>query len=110
MRSESCVLVVTTFPDIETARDIAKILVEERLVACVNLIPQMESIYLWKEGIHNSHEVGGLMKTMESRVSVLETRLCQLHPYELPELIVLPVKGGLPAFLDWVSASVKREG
>lgn len=100
-------LVLTTFPDIETARSITKVLLEERLVACVNLIPQMESVYRWKGIIQHSSEVGGLIKTIESRVPALEKLLCQLHPYELPELIVVPAKGGLPAFIDWVVAAVQ---
>ena len=90
-----------TAPSLEVAETIARQLVEEELAACVNLVPQILSIYRWKGEICRDSEV--LMVAKTARAQDLISRLPQLHPYEVPELIVLPVEAGLPAYLNWVA-------
>jgi periplasmic divalent cation tolerance protein len=95
---------LTTAPDAEVAARIARALVEERLAACANLVPQLRSIYRWQGRVEDASEVLMLIKTRADRVAALAERLRALHPYELPELVVLPVAAGLDAYLDWVRA------
>ena len=97
------VLVLTTVPDDESAETIARTLVEERLAACVNLLPPMTSIYRWKGAVERDTERQMVMKTTGALVPALERRLKELHSYELPEFIVLDVAGGSDAYLAWVS-------
>ena len=104
--SESVLVVFATFPDAETARGIAKKLVEEQLAACVNLIPQIESIYRWKGAVETADEVLALIKTTASGYPKLEARIRELHAYEVPEIIALDASAGLPAYLNWVRESV----
>ncbi|MDP2344658.1 MAG: divalent-cation tolerance protein CutA [Deltaproteobacteria bacterium] len=93
---------MATFPDDAVADRIARVLVEEALVACVNLLPPVRSIYRWKGAVETAPEVLVMMKTRSSNVDVVAARLKALHPYEVPELIALPVVAGLPAYLQWV--------
>ena len=95
---------LSTAPDAETAARIARTLVQERLAACVNLLPGVRSIYRWQGAIEDAAEVLLVMKTRAERVEALAERLRALHPYELPELVVLPVAGGSSGYLDWVLA------
>jgi periplasmic divalent cation tolerance protein len=95
---------LTTAPDAEVAVRIARALVEERFAACANLVPQVRSIYRWQDRVEDDSEVLLVIKTRADRIDALAERLRALHPYELPELIVLPVEGGLAAYLDWVCA------
>jgi periplasmic divalent cation tolerance protein len=76
--------------------------VEERLAACANLIPGVESIYRWQGKIEQNPEVAALFKTTEAGRARLETRLKELHPYELPEILLFRPEGGLPAYLRWI--------
>jgi len=100
------VLVLTTVPDDERAEVIARTLVVERLAACVNLHGPMTSVYRWKGAIERDAERQVIIKTTRERLAALEARLTALHPYELPELIVLSVEGGSAAYLAWVSEEV----
>ena len=95
-------LILCTFPDADQARAIGTTLIEEQLAACVNLIPGVESIYRWQGAMETSAEVLAIFKTTLSAYPAFETRLRTLHPYEVPEIIALPVSAGLPAYLDWV--------
>ena len=99
---DSPVVVFCTFPDAETARRIATELVERRLAACVNLLPGVESIYRWDGKTERANEVLGLIKT--ARYTDLEPALKELHPYDVPEIIALPVSAGLPDYLEWLAA------
>jgi periplasmic divalent cation tolerance protein len=96
-------LAISTFPDAETADRIAQILVEEKLAACANLIPGIHSVYRWKEKLETAGEVLVLFKTTRDRQAALQKKLRSLHPYEVPEIIFVPVDGGLPAYLSWVA-------
>ncbi len=99
-------LVFSTAPDEEVARSLAQALVEERLAACVTALPGASSTYSWQGRMETSSEVQLLIKTSKSRLAGLEQRLCALHPFEVPELLAVEVVGGLPAYLDWVCASL----
>ena len=102
MESDEVLLVLSTFPDVETAKRIGTALVTENLAACVNILPGVESIYRWKGQLEGGAEVIAFLKTTKGRFAALQSKLCELHPYEVPELIALPVTAGLPAYLQWV--------
>ena len=93
-----------TAPDAETGARIARALVEERLAACVNLVPGIRSIYRWEGAVEEDAEVLLVVKTRADRAGDLASRVAELHPYDLPELVLLPAVGGSPAYLDWVRA------
>ena len=97
-------IALATAPDAEVAARIARALVEERLVACANLVGSVRSIYRWQGRVEDADEVMLVLKTRADRVGALAERLRALHPYDLPELVVLPVEGGLAPYLDWVRA------
>ncbi|MFT4548082.1 MAG: periplasmic divalent cation tolerance protein [Verrucomicrobiales bacterium] len=98
------ILVLATFPDIEKARQIGTALVEKQLAACVNLIPNVESIYRWEGKVETASEVQALIKTTSDRYPELEKAICDLHPYEVPEIIAVEIAAGLPAYLRWVES------
>ena len=106
--SEESILVLSTFPDAGTARRIARVLIEERLAACVSLLPQVESIYRWQGAIETAAEVLALIKSNSWKYQLLESRIRELHPYELPEIISLRIDSGHVAYLDWIGQSVTR--
>lgn len=91
-----------TAPDAEVAARIARTLVEEHLAACVNLVPGVRSVYRWQGQLQEDAEVLLVVKTRADRVAALAERLRAVHPYELPELVALPVADGLQPYLDWV--------
>ena len=93
---------LTTCPDEGTARRIASALVDERLAACVNVIPDLTSVYRWEGVVETASECLLLVKTRRERLEDLRRRLEELHPYDLPELVALPVEGGSSAYLRWV--------
>jgi len=96
------VLVYCTCPDTDTAQHIARALVDRQQAACVNIIPGLRSIYRWKGKIHDDSECLLLIKTRESHVQSLTESILSLHPYELPEVIAVPVVAGHAPYLDWV--------
>ena len=98
----------STFPDIETARRIAQELVTERLIACANLIPGVESIYRWEGDIENASEVLVFFKLTTEGYTAFQEKLHTVHPYDVPEIICLQVADGLPHYLQWVSACCSR--
>ena len=99
-------IVFTTVALHETALTIARTLVEERLAACVNVSPAVESVYWWEGKLDQSLEYVVMMKTTAGKIDALRERLSKLHPYELPEFIVLPVEAGSDAYLNWIRDSV----
>ena len=104
-----CRLACSTFPEIETARRIARQLVTEKLAACANIVPAVESIYRWQDKIENSSEVLVFFKTTATRYAAFQDRLKALHPYEVPEIICLRIAAGLPEYLRWVEAGCAPE-
>src|SRR3954469_18122337 len=101
--ADEVLLALSTFPDLDTARRIVRALVEARLVACGNIIPQVESIYRWRGEIETSNEVVALFKLPAKTYSAFESKLKELHPYEIPEIVALDVARGLPEYLRWAA-------
>ncbi len=99
-------VVLTTAPD-AAAEELAAKLVDERLVACANLIPRVRSIYRWEGTVRRDDEVLLLMKTTVDALDRLRDRLVALHPYDVPEVLVLAPTGGLEAYLSWVRDEVE---
>ena len=99
-----------TCPDEASARRIATRLVEERLAACVNLLPRVHSVYRWHDVVEHADEVLLLVKTTRAALPALQARLQALHPYELPELLAVECAGGLPAYLAWIADNVQVAG
>jgi periplasmic divalent cation tolerance protein len=100
------VVVLITAPDEERAAAIARTLVEERLLACANLVPRIRSIYRWEGKVCDEPETLLVCKTTRARMEALAARLPQLHPYQVPELLELPVQGGSEKYLAWLEGSV----
>ena len=96
-------LVMTTLDDPAVADRLAGMLVEQRLAACVHILPAGRSVYLWKGNIEIDTEVTLLIKTSAARRDELQARLAEQHPYETPEIIALPIAAGLPDYLDWIT-------
>lgn len=96
-------LVITTCPDNELAEAIARTLVEERLAACVNVLPGVRSVYRWHGKIEHASEQLLLIKIRTADYPAVEQRIRQLHSYELPEVVALPIVEGLPAYLAWLA-------
>ena len=100
---EKIVLALSTFPNPETAREISNQLMSGSFAACANILPAIESIYRWKGEIETGNETLVLFKLSENRQSAFQDKLRSLHPYDIPEIIFVPVAGGLPDYLKWVS-------
>ncbi len=100
-------LVITNLPDRDSAARLAHALVEKRLAACVNVLSPCRSIYRWKGKTEDTEEFPMLIKTARSRYPELEAAIRAGHPYELPEIIAVPLAGGLPAYLEWVEAQTR---
>jgi len=97
------VVIYSTIDNIKQAKKIAKTLVEEKLAACVNIIPNIHSIYRWKGKIENGNEVVLIAKTSENMVKNAIKKIKSIHTYELPDIIVLPVIDGLKEYLDYIN-------
>jgi periplasmic divalent cation tolerance protein len=95
-------LVITNTPDRAAAERIAEALVTARTAACVNILPGCTSVYRWRGKLERADEVPLLIKTTRAAYVRMEAELRKLHPYEVPEIVALPVSAGLPAYLDWV--------
>ena len=95
-------VVLVTAPDREVALQLARTLVEERLAACVNVVPGVASVYRWEGAVEQDEEILLVAKTRADRVTDLATRVRDLHPYDLPETLALPAAGGSEPYLSWV--------
>ena len=104
---KDAVVVLITTPTSEGAAEIARALVQEGLAACGNVVPAIRSIYRWAGEIHDDAEALLVLKTERRLVSAMKERLPVLHPYQVPELLVLPVEDGLGPYLDWIARSVR---
>jgi len=103
---EEVLLVLTNLPDRDSANRMAHNLVENHAAACVNILPECSSVYRWQEKIENASEITLLIKTTRSAYPRVEDLIRSHHPYELPEIIAVPVAAGLPAYLHWVAQEV----
>jgi periplasmic divalent cation tolerance protein len=106
MTDPSVVAVLTTLPAASDAAVFARTLVEEGLAACVTVLEGARAVYRWEGTVHEDREQQLIIKTTTAGVAPLEARVRSLHPYEIPEFIVLPVTGGSAAYLAWVTGSV----
>ena len=107
MTATDAYLVITNLPDRESAGRLAHLLVEKRLAACVNILSPCRSVYRWKGKTEDAEEIPMLIKTARDRYAELEAAIRAAHPYELPEIIAVPLAGGLPAYLEWVEAETR---
>ena len=103
--AEEVLLALCTFPDAETARRIARELVELRLAACGNVLPQIHSVYRWQGKVETAEESLAIFKLPARSYAEFETKLRSLHPYDVPEIIAFAVDKGLPDYLRWVIES-----
>jgi periplasmic divalent cation tolerance protein len=102
-------VVFVTVGNADAAAAIAKKLVEERMVACANLVPRIRSIYRWKGEIYDEEEYLLIMKTRSSLVPALTMRVRELHSYEVPEIIAVSIEEGLPEYLNWVMENTRED-
>ena len=100
-------LVLTNLPDRAAAERLADLVIEKRLAACVNILAPCRSVFRWKGAVQHDEEHPMLIKTTAERYPALEQALREGHPYELPEIIAVPIERGLPAYLAWVAAETK---
>lgn len=106
---EQPILVLTNLPDAAAAKAIARQLVEMRLAACVNMLPQVQSIYQWNGAVEEANEITLLIKTTQGRYADLEASIKAAHPYDVPEIIAMPIVQGLPQYLDWIANETKKD-
>jgi periplasmic divalent cation tolerance protein len=107
MKEIDILVVLSTFPNAETAAGIGRILVDDALAACVNIVPGIRSIYAWNGEVRDETEVLMVMKTTAGRFPDLRERLLALHPYDVPEIVALNAAGGHHAYFDWVAAATR---
>lgn len=100
-------IVLVTAPDLKTARALAKVALQAKLIACANLVPKLESHYRWQGKIESGAEVLLLLKTPKSKLAALEKLILARHPYDTPEFLVLPVSAGSVRYLDWLAESCR---
>ncbi len=105
--ASSPVVVLVTWPATRPAEDLARRLVEHGLAACVNVLPEMQSIYRWEGAVQQDAERQLVIKTTADRLEALEAAITAQHPYEVPEFLVLPVTGGSDRYLDWLRSSTR---
>lgn len=103
------ILVISTLPDRAHAEKLAHVLIEQQLAACVNILPGATSVYRWQGKVETANETIVLIKTTIARYPALETVIKAHHPYELPEIIAVPVNAGLQAYLGWVQAATSAQ-
>lgn len=101
--TKPAVLVMVTAPTLRESKRLAKVLITERLAACVNISPGWQSVYRWQGKIEESSEHLLLIKTLRARLSGLIRRVLVLHPYAVPEIIAFPIRAGNPAYLSWLT-------
>lgn len=103
-------VVYCTFPDAAVAAEIASALVAERLAACVNLVPQIRSIYRWQGEVHDDPEVLAIIKTTPERFAELRDAVVARHPYECPEVVAVAIADGHSDYLSWIAEQTRRPG
>jgi periplasmic divalent cation tolerance protein len=104
--NEQYLLILSTCPDKETAIRVANTLVSKRLAACVNILPKLTSVYHWQGQIEASEEHLLLIKSTRTAYDEVESAICETHPYELPEVVAVPLIAGLESYLAWIGDNV----
>ena len=107
MSLADALVVLTTLPNADAAAALAKTIVEERLAACGNILPAVRSIYRWQGKTQDEPEVLVVLKTQRALFEPLRARIVQLHPYEVPEVIALPIAEGHQPYLDWIASETR---
>ncbi len=102
--------ILLTAPDVDVAERVGRALVEERLAACANIVPGVVSLFRWEGEVQREAEVLVIVKTTDERVEDVRARVVELHPYQVPEVLVLPVLAGHAPYLDWVRGEVTGRG
>lgn len=106
---QPAIFAYVTAPDHETAVRIGRAIVEDRLAACANVIDGMTSIYRWNDQIEQSAEVVLILKSTEDLTASLTERVCELHPYDCPCVVTIPIQGGQADFLEWITQETKKD-
>jgi periplasmic divalent cation tolerance protein len=99
-------VVLVTFPDADAALDVAKTLLNEKLAACINILPKMQAVYCWKDELRVDSEVQMVIKTTKDKFEQLNERICQIHSYEIAEVIALDIQQGNAPYLNWIKESL----
>lgn len=106
---DKVIVILTNLPDREAALRLARELIAQRLAACVNVLAECSSVYRWKGEVENAAEVPVLIKTRAARYAEVEAAIRALHPYELPEIVAVPIERGFPDYLEWINAETVTE-
>ncbi len=107
-KPDDVLLVITHLPDRDAADLLARALIEESVAACVNILGACASVYRWQGVVEHAEEIPLLIKTTVARYAALEATIRRLHPYELPEIVAVPVAQGLPGYLQWVQNETRE--
>lgn len=110
MTAPGTLVVLVTAPSVEEGHTIARTLVGERLAACVNVLPGVQSVFFWEGQVQEEAEALLVIKTRRESYAALQRRILELHAYSVPEILALPVETGSPAYLAWVGETVRTEG
>lgn len=102
-------IILCTCPDQDTAENIARLLVSDRLAACVNILPGILSVYTWQGQVESAQEHLLLIKSSKDHYQALEAAIRDHHPYEIPEIIAVPVEAGLPEYLHWIDSCLSSK-
>lgn len=102
-------LIITNLPNRDVALKLANRLVESGLAACVNIMAPCTSVYIWQDSLETVEEIPLLIKALKQNYSAIEKEIQSIHPYELPEIIAVPLTDGLPQYLNWIAAVSSRE-
>ena len=106
---DQALLVLANVPDLECAQLVARTLIESRLAACVNLLPAVQSIYRWQGKIEEATEITLLIKTTSQHYDSLQQVIVKLHPYDVPEIIAIPIVAGYAPYLKWIATETAKE-
>lgn len=102
-------LVLTNMPDASSAHALAHRLVEQKLAACVNILPAIQSVYRWQGAVEEALEVTLFIKTVQQCYAKVQSTILSVHPYQTPEIIAVEINQGLPAYLDWMTQETKKD-
>jgi len=107
MEKPACIVLFITTPTVEEAQRISKILLEQRKVACVNIVPRVSSLFWWQGKIDSARESLLIVKTTASQLNELVTLVKEIHSYDVPEIVAMPIVGGNQDYLEWIGKEVK---